>query len=319
MKDMFAVAEFGSSCRSEIDSDSDRDLLVVCAPTEKYRLLKTYRSLGYSVSFYNEYQLRGMRKFGSLFLQHLRHESKILEDADGEFAEFLDTCDFVRPSSTEMLRCQDGIIFVLSLQLGALGDAWKSDFLFCLIRDYLIKLLASRDAVAFGIPAIYEAGRRFWGLDKFDLKTLVTLRELKAQYRRGDKSFLDDQGLFRSTARLLQKTTPMISEVDLSQKVSIESLAHRPFLSSYERLRVLEVVYGLYRMSNPVHPEHFRILALVEQPNMYGGASKRGEEEVARYLHQLIVELMANKSLQRTFEVTPVFAAAKMAAVENRP
>src|SRR6185437_2751327 len=125
---MFAIAEFGSFSRNTADDYSDRDLLVVCPGKNRYRLHKHYEKLGHNVTSLSKEQLTFMKNSGSLFLQHLKNEAIILIDSDGALRSFLDECDLMRPSESEMDRCESTLRFIAACPCNVELCAWKADF-----------------------------------------------------------------------------------------------------------------------------------------------------------------------------------------------
>ena len=85
----FAI--FGSTARGDSDTFSDRDMLIVSNDETDLRLLKSkYNSAGWSCTAYSWSRLQGAANQGSLFVQHLKQESKILSDPSNRLAHLLD-------------------------------------------------------------------------------------------------------------------------------------------------------------------------------------------------------------------------------------
>src|SRR5690606_3890114 len=108
---MFAIAEFGSTTRKTQDCHSDRDLLIVCELKTSREFVKNYCEQGYSVTLLTPSQLTFMQKRGSLFIQHLKHESRILMDTNTEFSKWLQSCPLIAPSEEEIQKCFSTIEF----------------------------------------------------------------------------------------------------------------------------------------------------------------------------------------------------------------
>lgn len=234
-----------------------------------------------------------MRRSGSLFLQHLRYEARIIKDVDGRLSAFLACCELEAPTSVELERCRRAIGFAHCLMLGDAANLWKADYLFCLIRDYLIKRLAAGGVVAFGIPDIYEKARRLWQLDEGDLQTLLHLRKLKAAYRQGVACSINILEIFDAAARLIHKID--FSTHAPGRPITIENLPCYRFESAYEQLRVFEAVYLLYRDAGYVHHDRDRIDKLIREPNMYGGATARRLTEVRALYQELLTSLIGRR------------------------
>src|SRR5688500_6566967 len=103
---LISLAVFGSHARGDSDTCSDRDLLIVgdtgsvLAVAEEQMLLA-----GCACSACTTAKLRWMAVRGSLFIQHLRHESWILSDANGRLRDVLP--DY-RPKSNYVSKVAGG-------------------------------------------------------------------------------------------------------------------------------------------------------------------------------------------------------------------
>src|SRR4051812_8041954 len=84
-----SLALFGSVPRGDSDCQSDRDLLVV-SEKRPDSLCREFARIGFSPSIYSWQQLEGLVKDGSLFLQHLKQESRVLFDRTGQLHDLLD-------------------------------------------------------------------------------------------------------------------------------------------------------------------------------------------------------------------------------------
>ena len=298
---MFAIAEFGSTTRKTHDCHSDRDLLVVCELKSSRKYVQKYREQGYSVTLLTPNQLRFMQKSGSLFIQHLKHESRIVMDTNSEFLKWISNCPLIVPSRKEIQRCISTLEFISGWPSDDRLTGWKADFLYCVSRDLLIKWLAGKGVLAFGLEDLEPAVLSQKGdlLESFD--NLRLLRESKAAYRSDQET---PSGTIETInawlveiARVFNVNLP-IEKFPTSEE-SVSSLRMRRFSSSYELLRSVEAAYHIVRSHGLVHPDHEELVKHIRNPNAYGSSQLRKRRVIEQYLAE-IIQIMANNGLQGT-------------------
>ncbi|WP_233982671.1 hypothetical protein [Pectobacterium versatile] len=264
---MFVIAEFGSVYRRSDDSFSDKDLLIVCEKEYVKYYYAKYTRRGYSVSVFSEKQLLSMRNKGSLFLQHLKLESRLLVDVGAEFKSFIKECELVSPGDDELYSCKKTIenLYVWPNNLISLG--WKADFLYGSSRDYLIKFLAKNGVIAFGLESIIEEVSLLLSVPISKFNDLRELRKIKSTYRSGS---VLPQGEYIECAingwyELLNNTFGLkLSDLDYS-----EIIINKFFTSGYERLRYLEILYMSLVKHGYYHENHKEIVNFILKPNLY--------------------------------------------------
>jgi len=286
---MFAVAEFGSRYRKTADSLSDKDLLVVCPERFRRKLYARYSDLGYSVTLLSKKQLERMQACGSLFIQHLKLESAIQIDAGSQLRTFLETCDLKEPNSEEIDKCKSTLKFISAWPKDPILSAWKSDFLFCASRDYLIKVLARKRQLAFGLEDIERRATRLFGMTAKEFADLYSLREGKAAYR-GTAHISDELPVI--TIRWLNTLhrrfgIPLPRGWPLCVPIEYNALVTRVYSSTYERLRSLEAVYLVACHSGAFHPEHDRLMKHIVQPNLYRSCQHSRVKTLQKFLFEV--------------------------------
>lgn len=295
---MYAIAEFGSSCRNTSDILSDRDLLIVCQKGNHSSLYKRYSNYGYSVSVFTPEQLNHMKSQGSLFLQHLRNEANVLVDSNGNFAQFLSSCDLVPPSVGELKKCMATVSYIGSWPAPSPLVAWKADFLYCITRDLLIKKLAKLGIVAFGIEELESHSCAYLDISTVEFKNMFSLRRAKAAYR--SKSVMPEDTWAAMNAwldvitRAFGIATSNNQPINLQDAKSIVRLKNRQFNSEYERLRSLEGLYLLARSKNLLHPRHDSLMKHIMSPNLYGSSQIRKRSQIIRFLNDAVDILTEN-------------------------
>lgn len=300
---VYAAAEFGSSCRNDSDHISDRDLLVVCDQSLRYRLVKKYSSFGFSVSCHSFGQLVCMQQHGSLFIQHLKDEAIIRADPGALLERFLVSCDFVTPAVDELRRCEETLFSILYWPDQIETFSWKADFLYCAVRDYLIKRIAVHGIAVFGLHNIGQKCNEIWGISKDEFCVLEQLRRIKANHRAGRQNHSTIYAsLFEKTRLLLARISRRFNHRMSSNKSILEYLSRHHFLSPYHQLRVLECAYLVSNIYGIKHYASNRIHSLVSNPNFYHSSSKYQAPEVQKYLTELVCELTTNKSFNQSLE-----------------
>lgn len=298
---MFAIAEFGSSVRGSSDANSDLDLLIVARRSSHFSLRRRYTARGYSVTTLTPDQLKAMQRIGSLFIQHLKRESRIVFDAEGHFRYWLAQCNLVSPTRQEIDRCAATTEFFGGWPNDSRLTGWKADVLYCVSRDYLIKRLATSGHIVFGLDDIEHALQITASSWAGDIGALKRLREAKAAYRA--RRPLPD-----GTDDAIHAWVKDLAEWFDGHAVRLEwqsvdnyllTLSGRSFVSDYERLRTLEAAYLIARARGIYHPEHESLLKCIVSPNAYGSSQKRKASRIERYLNETL-DRLANKQLNRT-------------------
>lgn len=297
---MYTIANFGSTCRADSDQHSDRDLLIICPPSQKSRLLKKYRKQGYSISFFTKNQLEGMKKCGSLFLQHLKSECSVIVDSGGDFHRFIESCEFIPPSQSELQRCEMAVTTVFAWPNASQTDSWKADWLYCVLRDYLVKKIANEHSLAFGISDISNYAIQEWGIAKNEIRCLGQLRLIKSIYRSGHTRARIKSNLFSDANKLFENIREYEDSISLDYPIDIELLDDTTLNTSYQWLRALEGMYILARSSGYIHPRHDELIKLIEQPNLYHSSSKFKHATIRTYYHDVLCELTAKKEIWKT-------------------
>lgn len=301
---MFAIAEFGSITRCTQDRHSDRDLLIVCERKPGRKLSAKYRDQGFSVTLLTPSQLKFMQSRGSLFVQHLKHESRILIDTNSEFRNWLESSPLISPSEAEIHRCISTVEYIGSWPSDSRLTGWRADFLYCASRDLLIKYLAKRGVLAFGLEDLEPAlNQEFRNLDQ-----LRRLRESKAAYR-GELIMPDNTN--NATEAWLEEISCVFGinfavRKALRPEEIITSLKTKCFSSSYELLRSLEAAYHILRSHDLLHPEHEELMKHIQSPNAYGSSQVRKRDIIKNYLEE-IIQIMSNMRLHKDAKLSATF------------
>jgi hypothetical protein len=268
------LALYGSMLRGDFDEHSDRDLLIVADQQAEW-LNDVFSSAGYSPTVYSWRQLEGLSKEGSLFIQHLKQESKVLKDKNGQLHELLSCYEPKDDYTSRLLENRN--LFEMTSGVSATSPAvsWAFDVLAVAFRNHAILQCAQRKAYIFSYGSLVREMAYEFDLHPTEVELLLELRTRKSQYRVHPTSVTMSMTSLKRTQALLEK----MFHVDcLSQ-----NLAPRDFVSKllgetrvdlhwYYRLRRAE---GAYRSMGFV-PSHdgralfARIERVFGKPSPYG-------------------------------------------------
>ena len=182
-----AFAIFGSAARGDNDIFSDRDLLIVSDDEIALREMKSkYDSVGWSCTAYSWSRLERAADQGSLFVQHLKQESKILSDPSDRLNHLL--AQYATKATYK--RESDGAASLLGNLMQHLpqcdaGPMWTLDVLAVGFRSLAVANLADNGIYAFSNAAIINGLNRIGMVNKQDSPQLHDLRRFKSLYRQG--------------------------------------------------------------------------------------------------------------------------------------
>ena len=182
-----AIAIFGSAARGDNDAFSDRDLLIVSEDETTLREMKAkYDSVGWSCTAYSWGRLQRAADQGSLFVQHLKQESKVLTDPSDRLAHLLAQYS----TKTSYKREWDGAASLVGNLMQHLpqcdaGPMWTLDVLSVGFRSLAVANLADNGIYAFSNSGIIDGLTRINMIRKEDRPQLNALRRYKSLYRQG--------------------------------------------------------------------------------------------------------------------------------------
>ena len=182
-----SVALFGSMARGDGDAYSDRDLLVVADSQATLKAKKaTYEAVGWSCTAYSWDRLQNAADQGSLFVQHLKQEARIILDSSEKLRELLTLFSAKKSYTTEF----DSSFSLLGNLVQFLpncraGPMWTLDILSVGFRSLAVTKLANDGIYAFSNGEIIHGLIRKGIITKSEGTRLDHLRRFKSMYRRG--------------------------------------------------------------------------------------------------------------------------------------
>ena len=185
-----SVCVFGSSARMTTDCLSDRDILVVASERERREdIVRHWCKRGWSVAVYSPKRLLKMIESRSLFVQHLRMEGIIIEDANGWLAKHIRSA---KPKHSYSMDAQRSVFLALPMERldgGVLvaDELIAADLAYVAARNFGVCYLADRDKLTFDYKQIVEFLARDFNLGVDEVSLLGSLRGGKVAYRRNQE------------------------------------------------------------------------------------------------------------------------------------
>ena len=295
-----ALAIFGSAARGDYDAFSDRDLLIVANDGPILRDMKTrYSALGWSCTAYSWKRLQRASDEGSLFVQHLKQEARILWDPLDRLAHLL----VAYTPRYSYQREYDGATSLLGDLLQYLpecvnGPMWALDVLSVGFRSLAVAKLADEGIYAFANTDIIGGLARIGIVDSGGGRRLSSLRRYKSLYRQGLKAeevrwsdtfdfvrLVDSAfalGLSSRSAHTVEVIELALSDVD----------ADRADQDWYARCRRIESAllmltprHNKMRIEFQTHREN--LFGIVQAPNSYAWHFTGGYKAMQKSLSEL--------------------------------
>jgi len=283
---VLAAILFGSQISGGSDHQSDKDLLVICEPKSKKEAIKKYVDLGFSVSAYTLSQLEFMRSHGSLFLQHLKHESQTLHDKAGIFKRFISDCCFIPPSIDEIERSKKTIINALKCPVGSKSSWWLADYLFVLSRDYLIKYFAKSGRIIFNVNQLSHEIKSEFLLSQNEVGIFLELRKCKSIYRSGRTESTSVTAILVAWGNVLTKILNISPVSHVSRFHYLNNRKAYDFESAYALLRYVESLRVMFPNIECNKNYEHQISKMILNPNHYSSTSAKRKKFLSLYLEE---------------------------------
>ncbi|MEN5395626.1 hypothetical protein [Stenotrophomonas sp. TWI377] len=287
---MKAIAEFGSTSRNESDEHSDRDLLIIMDGSwSRAKIARQFSSIGYSCSTLSPSQISFMAKKGSLFVQHLKHEARIIWDDQASFKIFLQEAPFVSPSAAEIAKCKDALRYSLSPVPRQELHGWQSDFVYCISRDILIKNSAQLGLAVFGLNELIKTLPLDDATKSEALEVMRGLRLEKSRFRKGEKASVHATSLITRWRCLAAE----IFQLQLPTESFESSVRQRKFSSNYEVLRVLEYL-DLIAKIDGTKQLSAQMKRMISAPNKYRSCQAHRTPMLIHELSKMVGQTSSN-------------------------
>lgn len=277
-----SLAIFGSAARGDVDAFSDRDLLIVANDGPILRNLKMrYGALGWSCTAYSWKRLQRESDNGSLFVQHLKREARILWDPADRLAHLL--VEFTpRGSYKQEFEGAASLMGDLLQHLPdcTSGPMWALDVLSVGFRSLAVAKLADHGIYAFANTDIVDGLARIGVVDNDGGRQLSWLRRYKSLYRHGlrfEEVRWSDTFDF---VRLVDSAFALGLSSRSAQSVEVIELAlsgretDRASQDWYSRCRRIESALLMLRprhhkLRREFRTQHKKLFGIVQAPNSY--------------------------------------------------
>ena len=295
-----SIAVFGSAARGDNDLFSDRDLLVVSDGGPHLRQMKfACDAAGWSCTAYSWGRLQGASDQGSLFVQHLKQESKMLRDPSERLSQLL--ARFSPKSNYK--REAFGAASLLGNLLQELpqchaGPMWALDVLSAGFRSLAVANLADHGIYVFANSEIIDGLIKIGMLRREDGYQLYSLRQFKSLYRKGiiDKRVYwhEVYDLIRSVDRTfgMGLSSRCVGTMDILDLALADATVERSGVDWYSRCRRIEAALWMLKPRNKRDRTEFlahreRLFRIVKAPNVYAWHFANGYATVQRSLAEL--------------------------------
>lgn len=240
-----ALARFGSTVRGDSDEHSDSDLLFL-SDTVVRRDSNRFAALGFSVSSFTWQQFEAMADEGSLFIQHLKQEGRIVQDPSGRLHRTLERFEPATEHAAKAAGNSRLIALTGGVSDGRAAIGWACDVLSVAFRNHAVLDAAAAGIYLFSYPALVDLVVSKHDLSEADAKLLLSLRILKREYRQSGAVKHTSLAYVHDVQALLEQVTGVPSSaLPLSRNDFIAKLlSTRPETSDwYYSLRSYEGAY----------------------------------------------------------------------------
>ena len=295
-----SFAVFGSAARGDNDLFSDRDLLVVSDGGPRLREMKSAcEAAGWSCTAYSWGRLQRASDQGSLFVQHLKQESKVLRDPSERLSQLL-TRFSPKP---DYKREAFGAASLLGNLLQELpqchaGPMWTLDVLSAGFRSLAVANLADHGIYVFANSEIIDGLIRIGMLRREDGYQLRSLRQFKSLYRRGIIDKRVKWCEIYDWIRLVDRTFAMglssrcVQTMDILDLALADANTESSGADWYSRCRRIESALWMLKPKDRRNYTEFlehrsRLFRIVKAPNIYAWHFASGYATVQHSLAEL--------------------------------
>lgn len=242
---MLSICIFGSRARQTADAMSDRDILLVGPPsTALDRAVSRWTERSWNVSVFDRPAFERMAEVKALFVQHLKQEGRLLQDADDFLASVLERYS---PKPDYSAERNDALAQIISLPPDT-DDYWYqlclSDIVYVLFRNAAILHLACGKEYQFQYDVLVDRMANMFDLGHRERLALLALRDLKHGYRQRV------EGL--AVRLLLQEARQVVDQmIEQLPDMSVSSIAAGVTTDDYFKLRLTEL-----DLVTRYHPQH---------------------------------------------------------------
>ena len=290
-----SVCFFGSAARSSTDPLSDRDVLVTARSLKATRpYVRELESKGCSVALFSHARLKRMVAAGSLFVQHLKMEGKIIQDSEHWLEDCLGGFSPKNSYEEDINKSFDLIRPLERLMDESSSCQLASDLGYVFIRNYAINRLACQRVYLFDYRSILEELQGRQRFSDLCLNRLIDLRKGKHAYRAG-MSHVSKKSLGHEVASSILEACPELNLEAVSSSTNI-----RRFNLPYATLRDCEAALlskESFCSSARINKKRLdQVQRLIRKPREYSWQVRSIDERWIASANSLIWSDMNNKT-----------------------
>lgn len=284
----YSVAIYGSSTRENFDKYSDKDILIVAEYYKELKLLKKeYEKQGFSVSTYTYSKLKFMSENGSLFIDHLVKESKILIDYKQNLNTILKNHISRKPSLKDFKDNKNYFKILEFVPNSKKGFGWFCDCLYIGFRNYLILKSAEKDNFNFSYLTLLEELKNENIITEDEIDILCELRVVKRNYREKVNDELPCENFVVKIVKILNRLD-LIKEVKISNELDFKNFVKTSIKTDifghYQKMRLIEMYYYINGTENK------EIERIICNPQFYASFFKK-----EKYIQNIIEKINSER------------------------
>lgn len=284
----YSVAIYGSSTRENFDKYSDKDILIVAESYNNLKVLRTeYENQGFSVSTYTYSKLNFMSENGSLFIDHLVKESKIIFDYENKFNSILNNHKSKKPELKQFQENRKYFEILKFVPNSKKGFGWFCDCIYVGFRNYLILKSAEKGNFNFSYLTLLEELKNDGVISTSEVEILRELRVVKRNYREKINDELPSENFILKIIKIAKKLD-LLTTINISEKIEFQNFVESSLISNeynnYQKLRLIEMYY--YSKGN----ENKEIERIICNPQFYASLFKK-----EKYVLNIIEKITRNK------------------------
>ncbi|WP_152536240.1 hypothetical protein [Mesorhizobium loti] len=201
---MTSICLFGSWARNTADQFSDKDVLIVGLTQEECdSVAYKWRTSGWSVSCFTADHFLKMASAGSLFVQHIKIEGKIVEDS-GILSAALDCFAPRSDYSRQLIDAFEPLSWIGSTPRSYWSQLCIADILYVICRNAAVVANAISHQYIFEHTRLFEFLATEAKLTDEEYVSIARLRSLKCAYRSRDSGVTIRDDVDRSVASALK-------------------------------------------------------------------------------------------------------------------
>lgn len=189
---MTSLCVIGSVARNSADILSDQDILSVGDESSRCSLIEKFKRVGWNACHMTWEDFDDHARQGSLFIQHVKQDGKLIFDPRNELRRRLASFDMRTEYFSELLGCMSNYEILPNRYKTYWQKLGYLDCLYVLTRNLCILAQATYAKPIFDYEHSVDLTCNLLALPSTTSKTLKTLRSVKFSYRtRDDKVSID--------------------------------------------------------------------------------------------------------------------------------